>query len=503
MTSYTRALAEFACSVAADDLPGSARAATRRLILDTLGCAVGGSGVRSSQIVAGLKAAAGGPAQATVLVSGERLSLLGAVYVNVHAANALDAEETIRHSGHLAAATVPAALAVAEHAGASGAQFAAAVAVGFDVAARIALSLRTLDTMPDGRTVISPVAGSSWAAFAATVAAGRLLGLAPESMAHAFGLTVACAPMPIAGRWGVQASPRPMTKYGLYGAIAQAGVEAALMARAGMDGDTEVLDGDRGFWRMNGSQACDWDVLTDALGSRWLVEETSYKLFPACQWAMPALELLYRMADEDGVVLADIDEVEVLVPQAALTKHMAERNVRTIVDGQFSIPHLIALAARGGPPGPRWHTPDALADLAIRAFSDRVRVDVYDRAAPILAGLMARQGHAHLIPTKVTVRTGERTVTRTSNTCDADWYDHHAARDDRGLAAKFRRFCEPYLAPQAVDQATRLIAHLDSAPEVHSLIAALVAGCGGDSAEAASARMPGAASKAATVDRYR
>ena len=55
-------------------------------------------------------------------------------------------------------------------------------------------------------------------------------------MAHAFGLTVACAPMPIAGRWGVQASPRPMTKYGLYGAIAQAGVEAALMARAGFEG---------------------------------------------------------------------------------------------------------------------------------------------------------------------------------------------------------------------------------------------------------------------------
>ena len=475
MTSYTRTLAEFAYSVTADDLPGNARAATRRLILDTLGCAVGGSGVPSSRIVAGLKAEAGGPAEATVLVSGDRLGLLGAVYVNAHAANALDAEETIRHSGHLAAATVPAAFAVAEHAGASGAQFAAAVAVGFDVAARIALSLRTLDTKPDGRTVISPVAGSSWAAFAATVAAGRILGLGRESMAHAFGLTVACAPMPIAGRWGVQASPRPMTKYGLYGAIAQAGVEAALMARTGMDGDTEVLDGDRGFWRMNGSPACDWDALTDDLGSRWLVEETSYKLFPACQWAMPALELLFRIADEDGVVLADIDEVEVLVPQAALTKHMADRNVRTIVDGQFSIPHLIALAARGGPPGPRWHTPEALADPAIRAFSDRVRVGVYDRAAPILAGLMARQGHAHLIPTKVTVRAGMRTVTRTSNTCDVDWYDHHAAQDDRALAAKFQRFCEPYLPAQAIDQAMRLISAVDTAPDVHSLVAALVA----------------------------
>jgi 2-methylcitrate dehydratase PrpD len=475
VTSYTRVLAEFACSVTAGDLPDSARAATRRLILDTLGCAVGGSGMPSSRIVTELHAAAGGPPGATVLVSGDQPGLLGAVYVNAHAANALDAEETIRHSGHLAASTVPPALAVAERSGASGAQFAAAVTVGFDVGARIALSLRTLDTTPGGHTVISPVAGLSWAAFAATVAAGRLLELPPEAMAHAFGLTVACAPMPIAGRWAVQSAPRPMTKYGLYGAIARAGVEAALLARAGMDGDTEVLDGDRGFWRMNGSPGCDWDALTDGLGSRWLVEETSYKLFPACQWAMPALELIYRMAEQDGVLLADLDEVEVLVPQAALTKHMADRDVRTIIDGQFSIPHLIALAARGGPPGPRWHTPDALADPAIRAFRDRVRVGVYDQAAPVLASLMAGQGHAHLIPTQVTVRAGPRVITRTSNTCDADWSDHHAAQDDQALATKFRRFGEPYLPPQAVEAAMHRIAAIESAPDVHPLVAALVA----------------------------
>jgi hypothetical protein len=63
--------------------------------------------VPSSRIVVGPKTAAGGPPEATVLVSGDRLGLLGAVYVNAHAANALKAEETIRHSGHLTTATVP------------------------------------------------------------------------------------------------------------------------------------------------------------------------------------------------------------------------------------------------------------------------------------------------------------------------------------------------------------------------------------------------------------
>jgi len=473
MTSYTRLLSEFSCATTADEIPAGALEATRRLVVDTLGCAVGGTGVPSSDIVTRVRAA--GPAEATLLVDGARVGLLPAVHVNAHRANALDAEETIRHSGHLAAATVLPALAVAEQAGSSGAEFAAAVCVGFDVAARIALSLRTLDTTPDGRTVISPVAGSSWAAFAAAVAAGRLLGLSPEAMANAFGITVASAPMPIAGRWGVQAAPRPMTKYGLYGAIAEAGVAAALLAGAGMDGDTEVLDGEHGFWRMNGSRSCDWDALTDGLGTRWLVAETSYKLFPACQWAMPALDLIYRIMASDGVAAGDIDAVDVHVPAAAITKHMAEQTVRTVVDGQFSIPHLVALAVRGGPPGPRWHTAAALADANVHDFAGRVRVGVYDRAAPILADLMAQQGHAHLIPTEVTVHASGRRITRTSNTGEHDWYDHAAAQDDGALLAKFRRFCEPYLAPAAIETALDLVGGISAAASVRPLVAALVA----------------------------
>src|SRR6266851_5186815 len=417
MTSYTRLLSEFSCAITADEIPAPALDATRRLILDTLGCAVGGTGVPSSGIVTRVRAA--GPAQATLLVDGARVGLLPAVHINAHRANALDAEETIRHSGHLAAATVPPALAVAD---------------------------------------------------------GRLLGLSPEAMANAFGLTVASAPMPIAGRWGVQASPPPMTKYGLYGAIAEAGVAAALLADAGMDGDTEVLDGEHGFWRMNGSRSCDWEVLTNGLGTRWLVSETSYKLFPACQWAMPALELIYRMTTEDGIAAEDIDAVDVRVPAAAITKHMAERTVHTVVDGQFSIPHLIALAVRGGPPGPRWHTAETLADPRVRDFAARVHVEVFHRAAPILSDLMARQGHAHLIPTEVTVHASGPRITRTSNTGEHDWYDHAVAQDDGALRAKFRRFCEPYLAPAAVETALDLVDGIAGAASVRPLVAALIAG---------------------------
>src|SRR5205823_15114822 len=122
-----------------------------RLILDTAGCVVGGSALTSTRMVRAVKSAAGGTPEATVLGTGERLPVTSAAHVNGHAGNALDAEETIRHSGHLAAATVPPALAVAERQHSTGADFVAAVAVGFDIGARIGLSLKHLDVSDDGR----------------------------------------------------------------------------------------------------------------------------------------------------------------------------------------------------------------------------------------------------------------------------------------------------------------------------------------------------------------
>jgi 2-methylcitrate dehydratase PrpD len=480
MSGYTRELARFAIETDLDDIPTSTRRATERLVLDTVGCMIGGRFVRSSDAMSHLRLAMAGPPQATVAVTGEKVDLLTAVHLNAHYANALDAEETIQHSGHLAAATVPPALAVAEHLGASGADFLAAVAVGFDVAARLGVSLRPLDTDEQGRTTMSTVIGSSWAGFAATVATARLIGLSADQLARAFGVTVAGAPMPIAGRWGQLATPRPMTKYGLYGSIGEAGVAASLLVSNGFDGDMDALDGDRGFWRMNGSVNCDWDELDRDLGKRWHVDQTAYKLYPACQWAVPALHLFFRLLGDAALRAEEVDTVEVLVPEAAIAKFMAEHEVRTVVDGQFSIPHLVALAARGGPPGPQWHTAEMLTDPTVTAFKPRVRVGVFDRAAPILAELIRQQGHAHLIPTRVTITAGDRTFSGESNTSDADRWDFLDAQDDAALHVKFQRFAGAYLSPSVVESAATIITTLERQPDVTGLLHCLVADAAGD-----------------------
>jgi 2-methylcitrate dehydratase PrpD len=474
--SYTRTLADFAVDASIDDLTPAAVAAAKRVTLDTLGCAVGGRGVASSEILTSVKVPAGGTPESTVLVGGERLPCAAAAYLNAHYANALDAEETIKHSGHLAACAVPPALSLTEATGASGADLLGAIAIGFDVAARIGLSLRHIDILQDGTIEIAPVAGLSWAAFAATVATGRLYGLNADQMAQAFGITVATAPLPIAGQWGNLPAPRPMTKYGMYGAMAEAGVTAVQLALGGFAGDATILDGDRGFWRIMGSRYCEWDSMTDRLGERWLIEETSFKLYPACRFSTPALDLFYELWQRAGVGADEIASVDVAVPHAMMAKHMDSPEVQTVVDGQFSVPHNLGLAAYMGPPGPRWHTAKAMVDDRVREFAGRVSVQVYPEAGPMMEKLIREQGHCELIPTKMTLttRSGEFFDAATDHASGDPWEDD-AVVGDTVLQDKFRLFCEPYLSTAQIDDAIAIIGRLEDEPDVSGLITALVA----------------------------
>ena len=475
-TRYTRTLAEFATDASIGDLSPSAIEATKRVVLDTLGCAVGGRGVASSEILTAVKVAAGGTPESTVFVGGERLPCAAAVHLNSHYANALDAEETIRHSGHLPACAVPPALSIAEAMGSSGIDILGAIGVGFDVAARIGLSLRHIDILDDGTIEIAPVAGLSWAAFAATVAAGRLCGLDADQMSQAFGITVATAPLPIAGQWGNLPSPRPMTKYGMYGSMAEAGVFAVHLARAGFAGDTTILDGDRGFWRIMGSRYCEWDSMTDRLGERWLIEETSFKLYPACRFSTPALDLFYELWERAGVEADEISAVEVAVPHAMMAKHMDSPEVRTVVDGQFSLPHNLGLAAFMGPPGPKWHTAAAMVDLKVREFASRVSVHVYPEAGPMMEKLIRKQGHSELIPTKMmlTTRSGKSFEALTDHASGDPW-EEGALIGDAVLQNKFRLFCEPYLSVGQIGDAISIVGALEEEPDATRLVAALVA----------------------------
>ena len=67
-----------------------------------------------------------------------------------------------------------------------------------------------------------------------------------------------------------------------YGACAEAGILSAVLAKRGFTGPPDILDGDEGFWRMYGSDRCDFDKMVDRLGEYHTVMDIGYKAHAAC-----------------------------------------------------------------------------------------------------------------------------------------------------------------------------------------------------------------------------
>ncbi|HEX5499213.1 MAG TPA: MmgE/PrpD family protein, partial [Thermomicrobiales bacterium] len=375
----TQLLATFAAEAAPGSLPAAARRESRRLLLDTLGVACGAAGLGPARLLRAEVVSWGGVPESSLLAAAHRTSAMQAAYVNSYLANLLDADETLVNHAHVANAIVPSALAVAERVDASGAALLDAIALGYEIAGRIGVSCRTWQ-LTKGQPDWSPITGYSWVAFGVAAAAGRLLGLDAAQMASAFGIAGYSTPIPSIGKW-VACDRLPNTKYVFLGPLAHAGVAAALLAARGFSGDPEILDGDRGFWRMTGSAACDWDALIGGLGERWLLRDVAYKWYPACRFFHGPLDLLARIMDDEQLAPEAIESVEVRLPPAATRPYFVNREPADVVEGSFSVPHAFACLAHRAPVGPAWHAEDTLRRPDIARFRQRVTVTTDPRSA--------------------------------------------------------------------------------------------------------------------------
>lgn len=467
--TVTHRLASFAVETAADDLPAAAREQSYRLTLDTIGCGIGAAKLGPAVTLVDELVTWGGAPEATVWGTGERTSAVQAAYANAYLANLLDADETLLNQVHIANGIVAGALAVAERSGASGRDLLDAVAIGYEIAARIGMSYRTWDLV-DGRTDWSPVTGYSWVVFGVAAAAGRLLNLDPAQMTAAFGIAGYSTPIPSIGKW-VDSTRLPNTKYVFLGPLAHAGVAAALLAARGFAGDDDILDGDRGFWRMAGSTACDWETMTRDLGTAWLLDEVSYKRYPACRFINGPLDLFGDIIAREGLAAAEIDRVEVFLPQAATRPYFTNPDPADVVEGSFSVPHLFACLAHGLPIGPAWHADAALSDPGLESFRQRVAISVDPRTAALASQATIGDGANanRQCPTGVRVTARGQTFAAETRYASGDPWTPETFLPNEALEAKFLDYTGGVLGPDGARAALRSIQDLATASTVHNL----------------------------------
>jgi 2-methylcitrate dehydratase PrpD len=366
--SLTSDLADFSSGTTFNDIPDPIVDTTKLLFLDTLICGLAGQDFERTRMMHSVVNQLGGPEESTVFGLTHRVPATNAAMANAEIMNLLDADDTFFSSSHFAAFNVAATLAMGERLGCSGKDVILATLVGFDVNARLNLSAKVLDVI-DGEFKWSQISGLGFAAIGTAVSAGIILGLTQNQMRNLFGISGWFAPGPASGRMS-QTSEWSTMKYSPYGAITQAGMLAAMFAKAGYLGDNNMLDGEDGFWKIQGSVSTDQGLLVEDLGRKWWIDETAIKFYPSCRYTHAPIDMLKKLMSENDLNADDIEHIEVKLNPMAYAIPIFN-NPKLKIDGhshcapfngQFNIPYIMALTALGRRPGPGWHKPESFED---------------------------------------------------------------------------------------------------------------------------------------------
>src|SRR5262245_6501700 len=373
-TTPTGALAHFAATLRFENIPAPVVRRAEDLFLDWFGSALAGKGARPVESIARFFSSMGpvdGPSE--ILIHRRGSSPLIAAHINAAASHFAEQDDV--HNGsvfHPAAVVFPAALAVAQSLRSSGAAFLLASIVGYDVGIRVGEFL--------GRThyKIFHTTGTA-GTLAAAAAVGSLLRLTPAQMQHAFG----SAGTQSAGLWEFLRDAADSKQLHTAHA-AGAGLAAAYLSHDGLTGARRILEGAQGLAAGMSSDA-DARKLTDRLGARWALAETSFKFHASCRHTHPAADALLHVMRTHRLQASDVEQVTARVHQGAIDVLGAVVDPQTVHQAKFSMGTVLGLIALHGRAG-LGEFDAAFKDPAVAALRDRVKMELdpeVDAAYPV------------------------------------------------------------------------------------------------------------------------
>src|SRR5262245_186994 len=226
----TRALVRFVAQTRFEDLPRSLVDSCKLTLLDTLAAGFVGARQPWARRILAVAHALGGPPEASVIHQDWRADVSRAAFANGVLIGAFECEPLT--GSHASGTVLPAALAICERERLGGPAFLTAMAVGFEVSARIAHTAVGLET---ARGFHNP---GTQGPFGAATAVGKLYGLDEEGLVSVLGIAGSSSAGLLEFAWS-----GGDTKRLHLGRASQLGLESALLARQGVRGPATVLEG--------------------------------------------------------------------------------------------------------------------------------------------------------------------------------------------------------------------------------------------------------------------
>lgn len=365
----TTELAGFAADTLGSTIPSEVTDRAQALLIDLAGSAIRAASDSESTpailaMIDRLGLAGDGPC--AVFGLSRRFGAGAAALLNGAFGHSLDFDDTHADSSlHPSAPVVPAALAAAELADASGKDLLDAVVIGFEVCCRLGMALDPTAHYARG---FHPTATAG--VFGAAAAAGRLFGLDAERMAAAFGVAASQASGSLQflenGAWN---------KRYQVGEASMKGLIAATLAAEGFVGAKDALEGKHGFLKAYSDDPKPERVVA-GLGEVWETMRIAVKPYPACRYTHAAVDGLLALSREHGWKADDIASVAVGLHRNGIAlvgaPIEAKRRPASIVDGQFSMPFAASVALLRGRFG--WDDYDLLGNPEAEALAARVDV---------------------------------------------------------------------------------------------------------------------------------
>jgi 2-methylcitrate dehydratase PrpD len=367
-------IARNAVNLRYEDVPHEVVELTKKQILDTLGVTAAAStlGQGSKEIVKLVKES-GARGKSTIIGYGGRVPSWLAGFANGSMVHELDYDD-LGGGGHPSACIVPTAFAVAEEVGGvNGKELIVAVAMAVDLNCRMGLAIsRSGPSLGRSGWMTPPLFGY----FTATVAAGRILGLTEDQMLDAIGHTLQQA----AGSTQWQYSPGSVFRGIRDGFSIKGGILSALMAKRGLPGTKDSLEGKAGFFNLYYRGDYNRIPLIESIGKRFENMQVGFKPWPVCGVPLPTVDAALRLMSEYKVMPGNIENIEVSIaelsePARAQAESLeSRRRPQTIIDAKFSIPFALGVVATHGKVVIKDFTPEGLKDPTVLEMADKVTI---------------------------------------------------------------------------------------------------------------------------------
>jgi 2-methylcitrate dehydratase PrpD len=425
------------------DLPPEVIEVTKHQVLDFFGVALGGSGEAGVAELRDLVLEWGGAPQSRVFKWGDRVPAPNAAQVNATMAHSLDFddvhEDAIMHPGVVA---IPTALAMSEYVGdVGGREFLTTVALATDFICRCGLATRPGESkLPYGWHLTTLYGGMT-----AALVAARLLRLDAKAMTDAVGIAYHQA----SGN-GQCVKDGALTKRLGPGMAVRGGIASALMAKRGITGAHNCLEGKAGLYNVYHMGAYSRERLVDELGTRFEGINVSIKPYPCCRGVHAFIDAGLALATKHDLRPDDVESILIQCGEGTYgllgSPLEFKKRPRNPVDAQFSIVWGVATALARRHVTLDDFTWEAIGSADILGLSTRADVQVeheFDR------------GDQGIEPARVTVRMKDGAVF--VEQCDLPTGTPSRPLSYSDIERKFRNLLEHAGQPIPADAADRLV----------------------------------------------